>query len=321
MTSWAADSLLPGHSCRTIPLPDEPTYAFEPEGSLVATLIRRGEPRHARAVLYVHGWNDYYFQTHMAEVFDGLGYDFHAIDLRRYGRSLRDGQLAGYITDLAHYETELDAALDLILAEGYASVVLAGHSTGGLVASLYAHARPGTFAAVLLNSPWLELQGSPLRRAAVHPMMRTVAAVAPTTVIPLADNGYYLRSISAALDGEWEFDARLKGNKAFHVRVGWLHAIMAGHAAVARGLAIDCPVLVLTSGRSAGSLVGGEWVEEYRTSDAVLDVRRIAERAHDLGPHVTLIRVDGALHDISLSESTVRDHVADLTARFLRAWI
>jgi hypothetical protein len=35
----------------------------------VATLVRRipsGEPPR-RAVLYLHGWNDYFFQTHLAD--------------------------------------------------------------------------------------------------------------------------------------------------------------------------------------------------------------------------------------------------------------
>lgn len=320
MSEWVADPLLPGHSCRTIPLPDEPTYAFEPEGSLVATLVRRAEPRHRRAVLYVHGWSDYYFQAHLAEAYDELGYDFHAIDLRRYGRSLRDGHLAGYTPDLTQYEVELDAALDIIRERDYEAIALSGHSTGGLVASLYADARPGTFQALLLNSPWIELQGSPIRRAYMHPLMRTVAAVAPTTVIPLADNGFYLRSISKLFEGEWDFDDTLKGSRAFHVRVGWLQAVMAGQARIERGLSIDCPVLVLTSGRSVGSLVGGEWSEEFREADAVLDVRRIAERAHDLGPHVTLIRLDGALHDIALSAAPVRERAFELLGRFLRAW-
>ena len=51
-------------------------------------------------MLYLHGWNDYFFQTHLADAFAALGFDFYALDLRRYGRSLRNGHLRGFITDL-----------------------------------------------------------------------------------------------------------------------------------------------------------------------------------------------------------------------------
>lgn len=320
MSGWAPDALLPGYSTHTIELADEATYAHEPEGSLVATLIRRGSPRHRRAVLYIHGWSDYFFQTHTADAFDEAGYDFYAIELRRYGRSLRNGQLAGYIPDLSHYDVELDEAMEVIRGEGYESVVLSGHSTGGLVASLYANDRPETFSAVVLNSPWIEFQGSPVTRPAAHPLMSAVKAVSPTTVLPISADDYYLRTISSEYEGEWSFDANLKGNKAFKVRVGWLHAIMSGQARIARGLSIDAPVLVLTSTRSGGGTFGGGWSDEFFEIDSVLDVRRIAERSHDLGGHVTLVRLKGALHDVMLSAEPVRARAFDEVRRFLDAY-
>ncbi len=59
------------------------------EGPLIATLVsRRAERPTGRAVLYVHGFVDYFFQTHLADFYVERGWDFHAIDLRRYGRSL-----------------------------------------------------------------------------------------------------------------------------------------------------------------------------------------------------------------------------------------
>ncbi|WP_296137975.1 alpha/beta hydrolase [uncultured Tessaracoccus sp.] len=317
---WAADPLLPGHASLELPLADEPTFALEPQGSLVATLVRRGEPRRRRAVLYVHGWSDYFFQDHVSAAFCELGFDFYAIDLRRYGRSLREGQLAGYIPDMTDYRVELDAACDVIRDEGHDSVVLCGHSTGGLIAALHADDRPGAFDAVVLNSPWIELQGSAIVRFSMHPLMRTVSAVAPTTALPMSDNGFYLRTIRAEEEGEWHFDPNLKGDKAFYVRVGWLRAVMAGQARIARGLEIDAPVLVLTSAESVGGLVGGQWTDEYHHADGVLDVRRIAQRAHQLGPHVTLVRIEGALHDVALSAEPVRRRAFDEVSRFLGAY-
>ena len=73
------DTELPGYEQLVIPLPEEPTYALEPEGSLVATLVRRNAPTGRRAVLYLHGWNDYFFQAHLADEMAGQGYDLAAL--------------------------------------------------------------------------------------------------------------------------------------------------------------------------------------------------------------------------------------------------
>ena len=68
---------------RTIVLADDD------EGEVVGTLVRlRAAGPTKRAVLYVHGFVDYFFQTHLAEFFTARGYDFYALDLRKYGRSL-----------------------------------------------------------------------------------------------------------------------------------------------------------------------------------------------------------------------------------------
>ena len=40
-------------------------------------------------VLYVHGWSDYFFQKRLARFWTDQGARFYALDLRKYGRSLR----------------------------------------------------------------------------------------------------------------------------------------------------------------------------------------------------------------------------------------
>lgn len=82
LTSYQADILGSPYQQRTLILKDD--Y----EGKALATVVRRkSEIVTRQAVLYIHGYIDYFFQTEMAEQFNLHGYDFYALDLRKYGRS------------------------------------------------------------------------------------------------------------------------------------------------------------------------------------------------------------------------------------------
>ncbi len=142
--------------------------ADDDEGAVVATLVHRPSrgPR-GKAVLHVHGFADYFFQTPAADYWVARGYDFYALDLRKYGRSLREHQTPNFVTDLSAYYEELDEAYRLITErDGHDHVVVTAHSTGGLVTPLWVHDRAPDVAALVLNSPWLDLQGSLLLRTA-----------------------------------------------------------------------------------------------------------------------------------------------------------
>ncbi len=318
MTDWRPD-VLDGYQQLDLPLPDaELAIGEEPDTELVGTLVRRLRPgdRTRTAVLYVHGWNDYFFQVHLADELLDHGYDFYALELRRYGRSLRPGQLAGFVSDLDHYDAELDAAAELILAD-HDQLVLMAHSTGGLVATLWADRHPDRVAALVLNSPWLDLQGSWVVRALGSPVIDALGERRPTASLPLPDRGYYARTLHSTLGGEWEYDQSWKQSPAPAVRVGWLRAILRGHQRVAAGLSLQQPILVMAAGRSD---VGLRWKETFLRSDIVLDVDQIVARAPKLGRQVTVLRFADAIHDLVLSAEPVRACVLADLRRWLGAY-
>ncbi|SDS89034.1 alpha/beta hydrolase [Microlunatus soli] len=309
-TSWHPD-ILPGYQSRELPLADAELVPGEQQGGVGATLVRRSGRRRAKAVLYLHGWNDYFFQTHLGDFFADLGYDFYAVDLRRYGRSLREGQLQGYITALDHYSQELDAAVKIINDEapggGRRQLVISGHSTGGLIAALYAADRPGAVDGVVLNSPWLDLQGSAMVRTIGTPVIDALAKRGlSTTAIPMPGSDLYARSLRSELDGEWDYDPAWKSITGAPILIGWIRAIRQGHARVAAGLGITVPILVMCSART---LFRRRWHRDLTGADTVLDVEQIAHRAPNLGRHVSIVRFDGGLHDLVLSAKPVREAV------------
>ena len=328
MTVWRQDVLGAGFECTDLDL------GTDVEGPLVATLVRALPRRpgvlarmfHGKRpledidVLYVHGWSDYFFQRDLAHFWTSRGARFFALDLRKYGRSLRQGQTAGYIANLDDYGQEIGLALDVIAeaaGKGHQRrLVLLGHSTGGLVLSLWAAKHPGRAAAVILNSPWLEFQLKGAGRQFFAPIVKFGATLNPREVAPQLDYGYYSRAQRevgpvadlAGVNHEWRPD------RSHAVLSGWLNAILEGHNRVAAGLSIAEPILVMLSARSVTPL---RWSEELTEVDSVLDVEAVATAALRLGSSVTVERVHGALHDLFISNEVAR---ADAYAR-LERWI
>ncbi|MCU1564699.1 MAG: alpha/beta hydrolase [Arthrobacter sp.] len=275
------------------------------------------------AVLYLHGWSDYFFNAELADFWTGQGFEFLALDMHNHGRSLGRGTHGGYVADLDDYDAEITAAIDMIATlqpEGSAPppLTLMGHSTGGLIAALWVSRHPGVAAQLVLDSPWLEVHGSPALRRAARTMLEPFARFWPESVIRLPERGFYWRSISSSADGEWSVDESFRPPNAFPIRAGWLGAVLAGQARVARGLNIEVPVLVLISNASANGMT---WKESMRRTDAVLDVNTIALRALSLGRTVTLERIDGALHGVFLSAPRVRADAYARLSRWIRAYV
>ena len=318
MTTWSPD-FLDGYETTDLALPGaEPAPGEPSDVDLVATLIRKTGPRIGeRAALYLHGWNDYFFQTHVADYLTDLGYDFYALELRRYGRSIRQGQLRGFITNLDEYSLELDAAADLI-ATDHDRLLLMGHSTGGLIAALWAARNADRLEGLILNSPWLDLQGSAIVRTLGAPVIDALGSRAPTSVLRLPDLGFTARSLHISLGGEWDYDLTLKSRPGPPIRAGWLRAILLGHQRVAAGLAISVPILVLASAQTE---FARRWHEGLRVVDSVLDVEQIAARAVRLGSHVTVVRIPEGLHDLTLSAPHARKQVLDEIGRFVEAYV
>jgi len=291
------------------------------EGPVVATLVsRRADQPTRRAVLYVHGYNDYFFQTHQADFWVERGYDFYALDLRKYGRSLLPHQTPNYITRVSDYFQELDLAAGIIRGEEeHDKLVIAAHSTGGLVTSLWAHAHRDDriVDGLFLNSPFFEFNLPPFTRRAALPTVARIANARPMAKISMG-GGTYGRTLHSDHEGEWSYDTVWKPIMGFPARLGWIRAIRQAHARLQAGLAITVPILV---GASLRSYKHSRWSEEARSADAVLDVEHIARYSAGLGTHVTIVRFEGGLHDLTLSPPAVRKQVFAELDRWLTAYL
>ncbi len=307
---WRPDVLGGDWEALTVPLrPDE-------QGEAVATLVRRRGPRQRRAVVYVHGYVDYFFHPHLGDAWEAMGYSFYALDLRAYGRSLLAHQIPNYTTDLATHAEELDRVSTLLRAAGHTVVVGHGHSTGGLLLALWADARRGrgVVDALVLNSPWFDLNRGWFDRVVTTRTVDVVGRFAPRLVVGQIAH-HYGEALHSGTGGAWDYDLTWKPHRGFGVRAGWIRSVRRAHRAVARGLGVEVPVLVCTSDASGPA---DRFHDALDRADCVLAVEHMLERAPRLGPDVTIVQVPGGIHDLALSGEAARRTYLDAVRAFLR---
>jgi alpha-beta hydrolase superfamily lysophospholipase len=315
---WQPDILGDGYRQHVLELGTDP----DGEGSIAAVLVRREPSAEATArgvVLYLHGFTDYFFQTAMADFSAANGLAFYALDLRKSGRARRAGQTAHYVGDLARYDSEIERALDLVAGEHPdLPVILLAHSTGGLIVPLWldrrrAAGRVAPVAGLVLNSPWFDLQVNAVLRATLDQALRVLGKVQPFRALK-GPPGVYGQTLHISGKGEWDFDTAMKPLEGFPVTLGWLNAVRRGQARLHRGLDVGVPSLILRSDRSHFSR---EYSPLSERADTVLDVKQIARWAGCLGAETTVVPVEGALHDVFLSQLQVREHAYEVMQTWL----
>ncbi len=283
---------------RTVVQPDD--YA----GKVVSTIIRKLAPEPTdRGVIYIHGFNDYFFNTEMADEFISHGYDFYAVDLRKYGRSLLSGQTRYQVRNLDEYFPDIDSAIVDMKRAGVTEIVMMGHSTGGLIAAYYLAKAKGAadIDALILNSPFLDWNLG--KKEWLVPAVAALGRWFPGMKISQGKSTVYSESLLASQHGRWDYDTSKKLSQSPDVDAGWVRAIDMAQKALRDGKAdIRIPILLMYSSQSVG---GDTWTEADSNGDSVLDVNDIRRYGSRLGPHVTCLKVMNGLHDLTLSRKSI----------------
>lgn len=298
--NWSDDILGHGIKMRYV------HQAADYSGALRSTIIRLvGDSAVGRnkGVLYIHGFNDYFFQIELAQQFVDHGYDFYAVDLRKYGRSLLPGQKPCQVRQLDEYFSDIDSALYDMKRYGVKEIVLMGHSTGGLIASYYMEKnKPEGVKALILNSPFLDWN-----LGKMEPFVGVVSflgAIFPNIKVPQGSGSIYSESLLKKYHGEWSYNTDWKSESSRDVDFGWVRAIDRAQEYLRdHKYAIDVPILLMYSDKSVSE---DKWTESASNADTVLDVDDIKRYGQLLGKDLTMVKVNNGLHDLILSKAGVR---------------
>lgn len=309
---WDRDILARGYEKTVIAMPDD--YSGRVDATLVKSILNDSTDK---AILYIHGYNDYFFQAEMGERFNSQGYNFYAVDLRKYGRSLLPHQRRFEVRDLKEYFADIDSALSVMKEDGNKEVILVGHSTGGFVSAYYVEKRsPEMVKAMILNSPFMDMNLSDALEKYALPVVTGIAKFFPNISIPQGSNDAYAQSLLRKYQGEWDYNTDWKMPLSPDVTSGWLRAITQAQKELQGGGSIAVPVLLM---RSDKSVYGNEWSPEFNRGDAVLDVEEISRYGRMLGTRIQEVVIKEGLHDLLLSSKPVRDATYDYMFRWLKS--
>ncbi|GGG69864.1 alpha/beta hydrolase [Corynebacterium pelargi] len=323
-TPWYPDALGPGFQARTFNLGQDP----DGEGHVAAVLVRYlpaacDDFSKRPALLIIHGMTDYFFHQHIAKRFHQEGFAVYGIDLRKSGRAHLIGQRWHYVSDMHLYFQELNAVAAALLAT-HPQLVPVAHSTGGLIASLWMDdlrtqdpARHRAIPALILNSPWLDMQFPPF----MVKLLRKVLHSQPGQRILRGGFGgklpsNYGRSLHASAEGEWHYDLHLKPIRGHKKYPEWIKAVDTAQQRIHAGaIDVGAPVLTLHAKRS---YFRPRFAEEAKRADTVLDVEQIRRRAPLLGQDVTVVSIEDAVHDVFLSSDQPRSDAIQACLKWLK---
>lgn len=274
------------------------------EGKVVATLISsKHNTGNRKSVLYIHGFIDYFFHPHLAEQFHDNKFDFYALDLRKYGRSILPHQHENFCASLEEYYEEISQALQVICKNSPA-IYLMGHSTGGLIVSNYMNDGDNRHLVkgLILNSPFLDFNQSKIEKIVSLIISKIVSKISFFSNIKGALSPVYAQSLHVNHFGDWNFNLKWKPIEGFPTYFKWILAVREAQMKL-RNSNIQVPVLLM---HSSGSLKPKKYYEDVNRNDVVLNIEDMKRIGKNLGGNVYFLEIKNAVHDIFLSSKEVR---------------
>lgn len=313
-TTWHPD-ILEGYESRFV----NQGEAFD--GPCRSTIVRKFGPKGSRkAFLYVHGFNDYFFQSEMGDRYVDSGYNFYAVDLRRYGRSRLPWQYPFNVRDQKEYFEDIDSALAQIRRDGNTDITLGGHSTGGLTVILFAAVRGENVGVdrVVTDSPFLAWNFSPFMRDVAIPVVSSLGGLFKNSKIKQHKCDGYAYSLLKQFDGYWTYNTNWKMIYSPPVTMSWVRAITDAQRTIKKKRTnIQVPLLVMHSSRK---IDGCNFTPEFMTGDAVLDpfaIQKIGVTLGQIKERTVVCAIDSGLHDLILSRPGPREAAYDSIFKFI----
>jgi len=273
-----------------------------------ANLISSVKKDSKKAVLYIHGFNDYFFNKEFAQRFIDEGYSFFAIDLHNHGKNMSKDTKRYYFEDVKEFYPEINLALDIIENRyNIDDISLYGISQGALIAALFENDNQRV-KNLILDSPFFDFHLGWAIETLALPLVTTLGSIFPELKIDSDEPNVFGQSIHKDYQGEWDINLQLKAiTKNAPIYLGWLNAVNQAQKRLQNGLDIKVPSLILSSDISTSEQSNPKY---HHSTDTVLDVNEMHEYAKMLSKNpslITQIKIPKAMHGVLISPLKVRE--------------
>jgi lysophospholipase len=238
-----------------------------------------------------------------------VGVSIYIMDHRGQGFSGRmlDDPQKGYVYDFSDYVADFGTFMDsVVMATPHAKVLGLAHSMGGPILASYLEQQPGTFDAVVLSSPMMEINAGWLSETAAWAAAEAATAIGFGEHYAIGKGPYN----AAAANDVSHSATRYAVNSDFvaahpEIALGgptyrWVEQAVEGERA-ARGDAagsIDAPILLLQSGADQIVMPGGQETFCFNAPDCRLQT------------------IDGAGHELVQERDDLRVQALDAMSAF-----
>ena len=273
-----------------------------------ANLISSVKKNSKKAVLYIHGFNDYFFNKEFAQRFKDEGYSFFAIDLHNHGKNINKNTKRYYFEDVKEFFPEINLSIDIMKGKyKIENITLYGISQGALIAALYENDNQRVNG-LILDSPFFDFHLGWAIETLALPLVTTLGSFFPELKIESDEPNVFGQSIHKDYQGEWDINLELKAiTKNAPIYLGWLNAVTQAQKRLQNGLDIKVPSLVLTSDISTSEQSNPKY---HHNTDIVLDVNEMHKYAQKLSKKqslITKIKIPKAMHGVLISPLKVRE--------------
>lgn len=284
-----------------------------------------------KVLIWIDGLNASFLHYHVTSKLPNL--DIITVDLRRCGRSKNDDTLPHYCSNFKEYFEELDMIIEEFNCAQYKEIILYGHSTGGLIVTLYANYRQKMINnklqfRVILNSPFFEIHnpGQPyllfILKYIIYYISKYIIYYLDRYfklnlyLIKLVRGGT-INSYVLAKNRNYYVNGLLSFARDIPLTLGFLTNVIRYQSLLRRNkIQIKYPLLVLHSDKTGENdmLTKCDCI-----SDTVLNIEHIKKYSAIIScsDDIRIIEVKNGCHDVFLSTKEVTDKVIKVINNFV----
>ena len=246
-----------------------------------------------KCIIYIHGFNDYFYQYHISDYFMENNYDFYSITLNNYGSTKTDKIY--YINNFKDYFIDIDNSIEYIKNQkNYNNILLFGHSMGGLLSIIYLDSGfyKDYINGLILNSPFFEFYNEKIMIILIKTIGYILGYFFPK--IKLRKENNKPNNYSKAIKKRFYFESKYKLSTS-PVYAGWIKTIIDNQMKIKnKKIKINKPIICLSSDKSN--------LKFDDKSDSILNINDINKYCNFISNNINYIYVKNAIHDIFVSD-------------------